>query len=133
MIALLHHGRFSTADTLVVNLDPAQPQTRMVKAISDAYNGHYKEAYPVIAETGLRNEVLMLLAMKHNKEALELAQKLPDDVADHHYIRAICLNRLERSIEAEAELKTAIKMNPSLLKIAEIDGDINSLLEEKEE
>lgn len=132
MIALLHHGRFSTADTLVVNLDPAQPQTRMVKAISDAYNGHHKEAYPVIAETGQRNQVLMLLAMKHNKEALELAQKLPDDVADHHYIRAICLNRLERSIEAEAELKTAIKMNPSLLKIAEIDGDINSLLEDKE-
>ena len=129
-IALLHHGRFSKADTLVAYLDPEQPQTRMVKAVSDAYNGHYKEAYPVIAETGLHNEVLMLLAMKKNKEALELAQKLPDDVAEHYYIRAICLNRLEKSVEAEIALKKAIKMDPSLQKIAEIDGDINSLLEQ---
>ena len=127
-IALLHHGRFSTADTLVTHLDPAQPQTRMVKAISDAFNGHYQEAYPVIASTGIRNQVLILLAMKKHQEALELAQKLPEDKADHHYIRAICLNRLERSVEAEAELKKAIKMDPSLLKIAEIDGDVNSLL-----
>lgn len=130
-IALLHHGRFSKADTLVAYLDPAQPETRMVKAISDAYNGHYEEAYPVIAQMGERNNVLMLLAMKKNKEALELAQKLPDDKADHHYIRAICLNRLERSVEAEAALKKAIKMDPSLRKIAEIDGDVNSLLEDK--
>ena len=130
-IALLHHGRFSTADTLVAHLDPAQPETRMVKAISDAFNGHFLEAYPVIAQTGDRNHVLILLAMKKNKEALELAQKLPDDKADNIYIRAICLNRLERSVEAEAALKKAIKMDPSLLKIAEIDGDVNSLLENK--
>ena len=75
--------------------------------------------------------MLILLAMKKNKEALELAQKLPDDKADNIYIRAICLNRLERSVEAEAALKKAIKMDPSLLKIAEIDGDVNSLLENK--
>ena len=130
-IALLHHGRFSTADTLVAHLDPARPETRMVKAISDAFNGHFLEAYPVIAQTGDRNHVLILLAMKKNKEALELAQKLPDDKADNIYIRAICLNRLERSVEAEAALKKAIKMDPSLLKIAEIDGDVNSLLENK--
>ena len=132
-IALLHHGRFSTADTLVAYLDPAHPETRMVKAISDAYNGHYEEAYPVIAQTGDRNKVLMLLAMKKNKEALELAQKLSDDKADHHYIRAICLNRLEKSVEAEVELKKAIKMDPSLLKIAEIDGDVNTLLPKEDE
>ena len=130
-IALLHHGRFSTADTLVAHLDPARPETRMVKAISDAFNGHFLEAYPVMAQTGDRNHVLILLAMKENEEALELAQKLPDDKADNIYIRAICLNRLERSVEAEAALKKAIKMDPSLLKIAEIDGDVNSLLENK--
>ena len=73
--------------------------------------------------------MLMLLAMKRNQEAFELAKQLPDDKADHHYIRAICLNRLENPLEAEKELKKAFKMDPSLLKIAEIDGDVNGLLE----
>ena len=130
-IALLHHGHFEAADSLVVLLDPAQPQTRMVKAISDAYNGHYEAAYPIIQETGMRNQVLMLLAMKRNQEAFELAKQLPDDKADHHYIRAICLNRLENPLEAEKELKKAFKMDSSLLKIAEIDGDVNGLLEKE--
>lgn len=103
----------------------------MVKAISDAYNGHYEAAYPIIQETGMRNQVLMLLAMKRNQEAFELAKQLSDDKADHHYIRAICLNRLENPLEAEKELKKAFKMDPSLLKIAEIDGDVNGLLEKE--
>ena len=66
------------------------------------------------------------------KEALELSKELPDNEALSHYLRATCLNRMDRPVEADVELKKAIQMDPSLKEIAHIDGDVNDLLEEKE-
>ena len=85
-----------------------------------------------IAKTSRRNELVLLLAMKRNKEALELSKQLPDDEALSHYLRATCLNRMEQPIEAYEELKKAFKMDPSLKRTAELDGDVNDLLLDKQ-
>ena len=58
-----------------------------------------------MAATGKRNELLMMLAMKRNKEALKLSRELPDDEALTHYLRAICLNRTDDAVGAYEELK----------------------------
>ena len=71
--------------------------------------------------------------MKRNNEAWQLAQTLDDAVAETHYVRAICLNRLEKPIEAYAELKRALTMKPELEQMARIDGDVNGLLNEKQQ
>lgn len=127
MIALLKTNQAEAADTLRQYLDPAQPETRMIRAISDAYMGYYEEAYPVLAETGVRNKIILLLAMEKNyDEALELAKTLPSEEAISHYILAICHKRKGNLGDVEIELAKAIRMDPSLRAMAENDADLNN-------
>ena len=127
MIALLKTNEAEAADTLRQYLDPAQPETRMIRAISDAYMGYYEEAYPVLAETGVRNKIILLLAMEKNyDEALELAKTLPSEEAISHYILAICHKRKGNLGDVEIELAKAIRMDPSLRAMAENDADLNN-------
>ena len=44
---------------------------------------------------------------------------------------AICLNRLDDPVDAYKALKKALEMDPSLEKIAHVDGDVNDLLLDK--
>ena len=88
--------------------------------------------YRVVAATRPRNECCLLLAMKKNEEAMKLAKQLPDDEALTHYMRAICLNRLNDAVGAYDELKEAFKLDPSLKSVAHIDGDVNNLLLDEE-
>lgn len=127
MIALINAGRYATADSIAEFVSDADA-TRLLKAVAGALNGRYADNFDVIAATGLRNEVLMLLAMKRNEEALIRAASLPDEEALTHYIMAICLNRVEKPVEAYTELRKALRMDPSLLKTAYIDGDVNDLI-----
>ena len=94
-------------------------------------NGRYDD-YETVAATGERNECCLLLAMKRNDEAMALAKKLPEDEALTHYLRAICLNRLEDAVGAYDELKKSFLMDPSLEKVAKVDGDVNNLLLDKD-
>lgn len=127
MIALLKTNEAEAADTLRQYLDPAQPETRMIRAISDAYMGYYEEAYPVLAETGVRNKIILLLAMEKNyDEALELAKTLPSEEAISHYILAICHKRKGNLGDVEIELAKAIRIDPSLRAMAENDADLNN-------
>ena len=64
----------------------------------------------------------------NNKEALQQCVNLPDDDAVSHYLRAICLNRADRPIDAYEELKKAFSMDASLKTVATVDGDVNDLL-----
>jgi len=127
VIALLNTGNYSAADTLLPYL-PDDEECRTVKAFASAFNGNYAENYETIAATSPLNDVLMLLAMKRNKEAADKALLLPSEEALTHYVRAICLNRLEKPGEAIEELRQSFKMDPSLEKIARIDGDVNDLI-----
>lgn len=126
-IALLHNKQYEAADSLRNYLDAKQPETRMVKAVCDAFLGYYDEAYPVLAETGDHNKALMLLAMERDQEALNAAQNLQEDKAISHYILAVCLKRNNKLNDAEVEIQKAVQMDPSLRAIAENDSDLNSL------
>lgn len=130
IIASLDHGRYEHADS-IADFVPTNSGTRLIKAITAALNGRYEESYETIAETGQRNEALMLLAMKDNERAAKLSTQLPDSLAISHYVRAICLNRLEKPVEAYKELKQAFRMDPALEKIAPLDGDVNDLILDK--
>lgn len=130
IVALINHGSYSTADS-IAEFVPDIPEAKLLKAVTGALNNRVKENYDIIAQTGPRNEICLLLAMKRNKEALALCDQLPDSEALTHYLRATCLNRLEQSVEASKELKKAIKMNPELEIEARNDGDVEQLLEDK--
>ena len=108
---------------------PDTPDTHMLKIVTATLNGDYnQDNFNAIAATGLRNEGVMLLAMKRNEEALKVSRQLPDDEALTHYLRAVCLNRLEQMSDAYDELTKAIQMDPSLKQVAHTDGDVNDLL-----
>lgn len=129
-IALISAGQYSAADS-IAEFIPETEETHLLLAVNGALNGRYDDNYRTIAETGKQNELVMLLAMKRNKEALELSKELPNDKALTHYLRAICLNRIEKPLEAYEALKKAFKMDPTLEKTAYIDGDVNDLLLDK--
>ena len=130
IIALLNEGQYADADTLATFLTGDSEEVQFIKAVSDALNGHYEDALPAIEKTGPFNTTLLLLAMKRNEEAWQLAQTLDEEVAETHYVRAICLNRMENAIEAYKELKIAIAKKPELERTARIDGDVNGLFPE---
>lgn len=129
MVALLVNSEYQAADSLA-EFVPQTEENRLLLAVSSAFMGHYKENYDVIAKTGLRNEVVLLLAMKKNEEALEKSKELTEDDAVTHYVKAICLNRSnvqEIAYKANAELRRAFELDPSLIEVAEGDADVNEL------
>lgn len=129
MVALLANHEYQAADSLAAYV-PATAENRLLLAVSGAFMGDYEANYDVIAPTGLRNEVVLLLAMKKNEVALEKSKMLTDDDAVTHYIKAICLHRSnDTNIAAEAnrELKKALELDPELIEIAEGDADLNEL------
>lgn len=130
VIALLNAGHFSKADSVAAFIEKDE-DTQLMLAVNSVLNGRFDD-YQTVAATGQRNECCLLLAMKKNDEAMKLAKQLPDNEALTHYLRAICLNRLDNPIDAYEELKKAFDIDPSLKKIAQIDGDVNSLLLDKE-
>lgn len=127
MTALLNAGLYTAADSLA-NFIPDNDTTHMLLAVNSVLNGRFEGYYETVAKTGLRNELVMLLAMKRNEEAMKLSRLLPDDQALTHYLRAICLNRLEQVTYAYDELTKALNMDPSLKQVAYTDGDVNDLL-----
>lgn len=129
MVALLANHEYQAADSLAAYV-PATAENRLLLAVSGAFMGDYEANYDAIALTGLRNEVVLLLAMKKNEVALEKSKMLTDDDAVTHYIKAICLHRSnDTNIAAEAnrELKKALELDPELIEIAEGDADLNEL------
>lgn len=130
VIALLNAGHFTKADSVADFVDKTD-DTRLLLAVNAVLNGRYDD-YQTVAATGQRNECCLLLAMKRNEDAMKLAKQLPEDEALTHYLRAICLNRLDSPEEAYDQLKKAFELDPSLKKIAPVDGDVNNLLLDKE-
>ncbi|MBR1594343.1 MAG: carboxypeptidase-like regulatory domain-containing protein [Alloprevotella sp.] len=128
VIALMAQSRYDAADTIAAYL-PDVEETRLVKAVVGMLNGYFEENYAVVATSGQQNEVVALMAMKKNGEALEKARLLPKDKAISHYLLASCLNRMEDVSNAVVELKEALRMDPDLEQTAKVDGDVNDILE----
>lgn len=127
LIALLNEGQYVSADS-VAQFITDNEKTHTMLAVNAVYNGRYEANYATIAKTSLRNEVVMLLTMKRNEDALRMSRKLPDGEAVSHYLRAICLNRTNDPTEAYNELKKSFEMDASLREIAKVDGDVTDLL-----
>ena len=128
VIALMANSRYDAADTIAAYL-PDVEEARMIKAVVGMLNGYYEENFATVAESGQQNEVVALMAVKKNDEALEKARKLPMDKAISHCLLASCLNRVEDVSSAVVELKEALRMDPELEKTARVDGDVNDILE----
>ena len=128
VIALMAASRYDTADSITAFM-PDVEETRLIKAVVGMLNGYFEENFEAVASSGSQNEVVALMAMKRNPEALEKARKLPMDKAVSHYLLASCLNRLEDVDDAVAELKIALRMDPTLEQVAKVDGDVNDILD----
>lgn len=129
MVALLVNSEYQAADSLVEFI-PKTEENRLLLAVNDAFMGRYDKNYDIIAQTGLRNEIVLLLAMKKDEEALEKSKVLTDDDAVTHYIKAICMHRSKdsnTSLKGNIELRKALTLDPSLIEIAENDADVNDL------
>ena len=126
-IALLNAGLFTETDSLAQFITDNE-NTHTLLAVNAVLNGRLDNNFATIAKTSPRNEVVMLLAMKRNDEALRQSKLLPENEALTHYLRAICLNRTEDPVEAYKELKKSFDMDPSLKDIAKVDGDVTDLL-----
>lgn len=132
IIALLSKGKYTDAAEIAQYV-PQNEDNEFIIAVCNAMSGKYEEAYPAIARSCDFNNILMLLAMKKNDEAWKITQRLNPDEAMTSYIKAICLNRMEKPNEAYEELKKAFEKDPTLIEIARLDGDVNDLLPENNE
>lgn len=135
VISLLHHSKFSAADSVLQGR--AMPQTEnnkrlriFVKVLAGDKQAR-DDNFEMIAKTSPRNRVIMLLmrdGANDNKEALQLCQdslNANDPVA--LYLTAVCHSRLEDTEKAEEVLYKAIRMRPDLENAARYDGDLSQL------
>ncbi|EJX09905.1 hypothetical protein EVA_01986 [gut metagenome] len=74
----------------------------------------------------------MLLAMKRNEEAWQQLQHMPIKTAKEYYVKAIAANRLENINEAMIYINKALELDPTLIEIARVDGDIIDLLPDEQ-
>ncbi len=127
-LAYLAAGHYIEADSLS-QLLPDEPRFHKAKVYTRALNGHYEEVIQEISEDSPMNEVVLLLAIKANDQAWEKAQALGGS-ARECYVKAIAANRVDEYLKALNYLETALKLDPSLRQIAEVDGDMKELLQD---
>ena len=130
-IALLHEGKYTKADS-VLTLVPEEAVSEDLQAIVQALAGYYNDAFEKVAATSPFNEVVMLLAMKKNQEAWDKISTIDVETAREYYIKAIAANRLEKIGDAIMSIEKALELDPSLLEVAKVDGDIIDLLPEEQ-
>ena len=130
-IALLHEGKYTKADS-VLTLVPEEAVSEDLQAIVQALAGYYNDAFEKVAATSPFNEVVMLLAMKKNQEAWDKISTMDVETAREYYIKAIAANRLEKIGDAIMSIEKALELDPSLLEVAKVDGDIIDLLPEEQ-
>lgn len=127
--ACLNNMEFSRADEIISTL-PDNDDTHKAIIYAAAQNGRFNDVIQEIEEDSPMNEVLLLLAIKENTRAWDKAQKLGGSAVEE-YVKAIAANRVDKSLEASSHLEKALKMDPTLLEVAKIDGDVLDLLDEQ--
>ncbi len=121
-------ARYSRADSLLSDL-PDLPEYHKAKIYCAALNGRYHEVMQEISQDSPVNEVLLLLALKDNEHALSRAKRLGDSAIEE-YIKAVAYNRVDDYITATTHLMNAIELDPSLMEVAKVDGDVVDLLDD---
>ncbi len=89
----------------------------------------YPEALYILAPYRDRNTIIAHLSMSHDDEALHLLERQPPS-ATTHYLRAIALARLGRSVEAHDAYKRACDEEPRMAFRANLDPEITKLLKQ---
>lgn len=121
------------ADSLA-RLLPTNDASAYLKSITAALAGDFEGAYPMISERGGLNEVLLLLCMERNANALSKCNEmmtLPEysHNAKFWYIHAVCANRMEDVFTAMTSLEMALMLDPDLEEIARLDSDAMDVIE----
>lgn len=121
------------ADSLA-RLLPTNDASAYLKSITAALAGDFEGAYPMISERGGLNEVLLLLCMERNANALNKCNEmmtLPEynKNAKFWYIHAVCANRMEDVFTAMTSLEMALMLDPDLEEIARLDSDAMDVIE----
>lgn len=129
-LACMQAMRYTMADSVISTL-PDIPECRKAKIYCAALNGRYRDVIQEVNQDSPLNEVLLLLALKDNTNAWEHAQKLGDSAVEE-YVKAMAANRLDNYMDAMAHLERALKLDPSLIEVAKIDGDIVDLLDDED-
>ena len=129
--ALLNRGRYSEAQRVleVMGYGKCDP---MMESIVLAMNGEYEEAAPLLCQDNPTNEVIFMLANKDNQGALDLVRTLDQNNAKILYLHAMAANRTDNLGEALSCLEKALELDPALLEIAKVDGDVLDLLPKEE-
>lgn len=128
-IAYLSDGQYTRADS-ILSLTPDTERYHKARIYSAALNGRYLDVMQEISEDSPINEVLLLLAIKANDQAWEKAQRLGDS-AKEEYIKAIAANRTDHYMAASTHLENALRLDPELIEIARVDGDVLDLLSDE--
>ena len=121
------------ADSLS-RLLPMNDTTAYLKSITAALAGDYEAAYPQLASRGGLNEVLLLLCMERNANALAKCNELMatgdyNDNAKFWYVHAVCANRTEDIFTAMTSLEMALMLDPSLEETARLDSDAMDIID----
>lgn len=121
------------ADSLS-RLLPMNDTTAYLKSITAALAGDYETAYPQLASRGGLNEVLLLLCMERNANALAKCNDLMatgdyNDNAKFWYVHAVCANRAEDIFTAMTSLEMALMLDPSLEETARLDSDAMDIVD----
>ena len=121
------------ADSLA-RLLPTDDASAYLKSITAALAGDFEGAYPMISDRGGLNEVLLLLCMERNANALSKCNEmmtLPEynKNAKFWYIHAVCANRMEDVFTAMTSLEMALMLDPDLEEIARLDSDAMDVIE----
>ena len=129
-LALQSEGQYTRADSLM-QLVPDDSLFHKAKIYIAATNGRYLDYMQEISEDSPINEVVLLLAVKSNQLAWHKAQQLGNS-AREEYVKAIAANRLDLVGEAIMHFDNAMELDPSLIEVAKIDGDVLDLVNEEE-
>ena len=121
------------ADSLS-RLLPMNDTTAYLKSITAALAGDYEAAYPQLASRGGLNEVLLLLCMERNHNALAKCNELMatgeyNENAKFWYVHAVCANRTEDIFTAMTSLEMALMLDPSLEETARLDSDAMDIVD----
>ena len=121
------------ADSLA-RLLPMTDGTAYLKSITAAFAGDYEGAYPQLASRGGLNEVLLLLCMERNHNALNKCNDLMatgeyNENAKFWYVHAVCANRTEDIFTAMTSLEMALMLDPSLEETARLDSDAMDIID----
>ena len=113
---------------------PMNDTTAYLKSITAALAGDYEAAYPQLASRGGLNEVLLLLCMERNANALAKCNELMatgdyNDNAKFWYVHAVCANRAEDIFTAMTSLEMALMLDPSLEETARLDSDAMDIVD----